>query len=128
MSSYQIDPEPTKDERYIFVKLAGRAEAETILRLLDELSALAERNASLRVLIDEDGLGAGLIGLTDIGRIIAAWRRAKGFRSTRIAVFVSNLAIYGLNRMFLGLSGRDSEGRINVFTDRAAATAWLLES
>ena len=127
MSSYQIDPESPKDERFTFVKLSGRAEAETILRLLDELSALAERNSSLRILIDETGLGAGLVGPADIRRIIAAWRRATALSSTRIAVFVSNLAIYGLNRMFQGLSGRDAEDRVSVFTDRAAATAWLLE-
>ncbi|MDP9280663.1 MAG: hypothetical protein M3P38_01035 [Chloroflexota bacterium] len=95
--------------------------------MLDELSALAERNTSLRVLIDETGLGAGFVGPADIGRIITAWRRATALRSTRIAVFVSNLAIYGLNRMFQGLSGRDAEGRVSVFTDRAAATSWLLE-
>lgn len=127
MSSYQIDPEPSTDERFTFVRLSGRAEAETILKLLDELSALAERNASLRVLIDETSLGAGFIGPADIGRIIAAWRRATALGSTRIAVFVSNLAIYGLNRMFQGLGGRDAEARVSVFTDRAAATAWLLE-
>ena len=125
MSSYQI--EPSTDERFTFVKLSGRAEAETILKLLDELSVLAERNTSLRVLIDETSLGAGFIGPADIGRIIAAWRRATSLGSTRIAVFVSNLAIYGLNRMFQGLGGRDAEAHVSVFTDRAAATAWLLE-
>jgi hypothetical protein len=127
MSSYKIDPEPSIDVRFTFVKLSGRAEAETILKLLDELSALAERNTSLRVLIDETSLGAGFIGPADIGRIIAAWRRATALGSTRIAVFVSNLAIYGLNRMFQGLGGRDAEAHVSVFTDRAAATAWLLE-
>ncbi len=110
-----------------FVRLSGRAEAERILRLLDELSALAERNTSLRVLIDETGLGAGFVGPADIGRIISAWRRATALRSARTAVFASNQAIYGRNRMFQGLSGREAEGRVSVFTDRAAATAWLLE-
>jgi hypothetical protein len=127
VSSYQIDPEPSTDKRFTFVRLSGRAEADTILKLLDELSALAERNTSLRVLIDETGLGAGFIGPADIRRIIAAWRRATALGSTRIAVFVSNLAIYGLNRMFQGLGGREAEARVSVFTDRAAATAWLLE-
>jgi hypothetical protein len=127
MSSYQIDPETSNDRRFTFVKLSGRAEAETILRLLDELSALAKRNASLLVLIDETDLGAGFVGPADIRRIIAAWRRATALGSTRIAVFVSNLAIYGLNRMFQGLGGRDAEARVSVFTDRAAAMAWLLE-
>ena len=39
----------------------------------------------------------------------------------------ANLAIYGLNRMFQGLGGRDAEAYVSVFTARAAATAWLLE-
>jgi hypothetical protein len=29
--------------------------------------------------------------------------------------------------MFQGLSGRDAEGHVNVFIDRARAMAWLLE-
>jgi hypothetical protein len=30
-------------------------------------------------------------------------------------------------QMFQGLTGREAEGRVSVFTDRAMATAWLLE-
>src|SRR5678815_4956678 len=77
MSSYQIDPEPSTDERFTFVKLSGRAEPETILKLLDELSALAERNTSLRILIDETSLGAGFIGPADIGRADEAGAQAR---------------------------------------------------
>jgi hypothetical protein len=33
--------------------------------------------------------------------------------------------MYGLNRMFQGLLGRDGEDRMQVFTDRARAVAWL---
>jgi hypothetical protein len=40
------------------VKLSGRAHAETIVKLLEELNALAERDPAVRVLIDETDLGA----------------------------------------------------------------------
>jgi hypothetical protein len=33
--------------------------------------------------------------------------------------------MYGLNRMFQSLIGRDGEGRMSVFSDRRAAVAWL---
>jgi hypothetical protein len=127
MSMYEIDPRASDDTEFVVVKLSGRAEAATILRLLGELSALAERNASLRVLIDETGLGAGFVGPADIHRIIDAWRKATALHSTRIAVFASSLAIYGLNRMFQGLAGRGAEGHISVFTEKAPARAWLLK-
>jgi hypothetical protein len=45
-----------------------------------------------------------------------------------VAVLASNLAIYGLNRMFQGLAGRDAEGRVRIFTNKAPATTWLLEA
>ena len=128
MSMYEIEPKSPDDRGVIVVCLSGRAEAKTILQLLDELSTLAQGNASLRVLIDETGLGPGFVGPTDIQKILAAWRRATSLRTTRVAVLASNLAIYGLNRMFQGLAGRDAEGRVRIFTNKAPATAWLLEA
>ena len=128
MSTYEIDSRAADEQGFTLVSLSGRAEPDTILRLLDELSALAETNASLRVLIDESGLGPGFVGPSDIQKIIAAWRRATSLRTTRVAVVASNLAIYGLNRMFQGLAGRDAEGRVRIFTDRAPATTWLLDA
>jgi hypothetical protein len=77
--------------------------------------------------MDGTGLAAGFVGPAGIGRIISAWRRAAALRSTRIAVFVSNRAIYGLTACSQGVSAREAEGRVSVFTDRAAAMAWLLE-
>ena len=79
-------------------------------------------------MINETGLGPGFVGPTDIQRIIKAWRKATALHTTRVAVVASNLAIYGLNRMFQGLAGRDAEGRVRIFTDKAPATAWLLET
>jgi hypothetical protein len=128
MSMYEIGPKSADGQGITLVSLSGRAEAETVLRLLDELSTLAEGNGSLRVLIDETGLGPGFVGPTDIQKILVAWRRATSLRTTRVAVLASNLAIYGLNRMFQGLAGRDAEGRVRLFTNRAPATTWLLEA
>ena len=124
MSIYLIDREDNVDS-IVIVKLSGRAQAETIVKLLDELNALAERDSSLRVLIDET-LGAGFVGPSDIGRIAQAWRKAAALRSIRIAAFASNPVIYGLNRMFQGLA--DGAEKVSVFNDRARARAWLLES
>jgi len=125
MSTYHIDLDASKADGVTVVKLSGRAQAETIVRLLEELNALAERDSSLRVLIDETDLGAGLVGPSDIGRIAQAWKKAAALRSVRIAAFATNPVIYGLNRMFQGLA--DGAERVSVFSDRARARAWLLE-
>ena len=125
MSTYHIDLDASKADGVTLVKLSGRAQAETIVRLLEELNALAERDASLRVLIDETDLGAGLVGPSDIGRIAQAWKKAAALRSVRIAAFTTNPVIYGLNRMFQGLA--HGAERVSVFSDRARARAWLLE-
>jgi hypothetical protein len=126
MSIYRIDREEPKEDGIVLVKLTGRAHAETIVKLLVELNSLAERDSSLRVLIDETDLGAGFVGPSDIGRIAQAWRKAAALRSIRIAAFASNPVIYGLNRMFQGLAvGAE---KVSVFNDQARARAWLLES
>lgn len=125
MSTYHIDLDGSKADGVLLVKLSGRAQAETIVKLLNELNALAERDSSLRVLIDETDLGAGFVGPNDIGRIAQAWRKADALRSIRIAAFASNPVIYGLNRMFQGLA--DGAERVSVFNDRARARAWLIE-
>jgi hypothetical protein len=125
MSTYHIDLDASKADGVLLVKLSGRAQAETIVRLLEELNALAERDSSLRVLIDETDLGAGLVGPSDIRRIAQAWKKAAALRSVRIAAFATNPVIYGLNRMFQGLAA--GAERVSVFSDRARARAWLLE-
>ena len=91
--------------------------------LVERFYAGIEQDALLRVLIDETELGPGFVGPADIGRFVGAWKRSAALRSTRIAVFTSNLAIYGLNRMFQGLA--NAEGQVRVFRDRAPALAWL---
>ena len=61
MSTYHIDLEDSKEHGIVVVKLSGRAHAETIVDLLHELNALAERDPAVRVLIDESELGAGYV-------------------------------------------------------------------
>lgn len=106
---YRIDLEDSKDDGIVLVKLSGRAQAETIVKLLDELNALAEREPAVRVLIDETELGAGLVGPSDIGRIAQAWRKAGALRSVRIAAFASNPVIYGQPNVS-GSRGRSRAG------------------
>ena len=110
-------------ERLIVVTLKGRPESDSIVRMLEDVNALIEANPSLRVLIDENDLRPSFVGPGDIARFVQAWRHGSALRATLLAVFVSNTAMYGLNRMFQGLSG--AEGNVRVFHDRAEATAWL---
>lgn len=122
----QISVEVSRPERLILVKLSGRPKPESIVKMLDELNTLIAQDASLRVLIDEDDLRPSFIGPGDIGRFVNAWKRGTALRSTRIAVFTSNLAMSGLNRMFQGLA--NARGRVDVFHDRAQALSWLNEA
>ncbi len=91
--------------------------------MLGELDRLIAQDASLRVLIDECDLRPSIFGPGDIGRFAATWRRGTSLRAGRIAVFVSNIAMYGLNRMFQGLA--NAGDHVGVFHSRAAALAWL---
>jgi hypothetical protein len=111
------------EERLILVTLAGHPWPGAIVEMLDELDRLIAGDRSLRVLIDETELRPSFVGPGDIGRFVAAWKRGTALRAARLAVFTPNLAMYGLNRMFVGLA--NAEGRVNVFHGRAAAVAWL---
>jgi hypothetical protein len=113
-------------DRVISVRIGGTPRPEAIIEMLEALNTLVEQNPAFGVLIDETELQPTFVGPSDIGKFVAAWRRGSALRSTRIAVFVRNPAMYGLNRMFQGLAGRDGEGHMNVFTDRAPAAAWLV--
>jgi len=101
-----ISIEVSSHERLILVKLHGSPSPEAIIGMLGELDRLVAQDASLRVLIDE----------TDL-------RRGTALRASHIAVFVSNLAMYGLNRMFQGLA--NAADHVGVFHRRADAVAWL---
>ena len=122
-----ISTEISKDTHLICVKISGRPDPPAIVKMLDDLNALVVEDASLSILIDETELQPSFVGPGDIGRFADAWRRGTALPASRIAVFVSNPAMYGLNRMFQGLIGHKGEGRMNVFTDRERAIAWLNE-
>jgi hypothetical protein len=113
----------SNDERLIHVTLRGMPTPDAIVSMLAHLDALIAADSSLRVLIDEDDLRPGFVGPGDIGRFVQAWRQGKALRAARLAVFVANIAMYGLNRMFQGLA--DAEGNVRVFHDRAHAMEWL---
>ena len=112
-----------QDEHLIHVTLKGMPAPDAIVEMLEKLNALIEMDASLRVLIDENDLHPSVVGPGDIGRFVHAWRHGKALRGARLAVFVANIAMYGLNRMFQGVA--DAEGNVRVFHDRAQAVAWL---
>ena len=122
-----ISTEISKDPNVISVKISGRPDPPAIVKMLDDLNTLVEQDPSLGILIDETDLQPSFVGPGDIGRFAEAWRRGTALPSARIAVFVSNPAMYGLNRMFQGLIGHKGEGRMSVFTDRERAMAWLRE-
>jgi hypothetical protein len=120
-----ISTDIPQDTQVIRVKISGRPDPAAIVRMLDELNTLVGQDPTLGILIDETDLQPSFVGPGDIGRFAEAWRRGTALPASRIAVFVSNPAMYGLNRMFQGLVGHKGEGRISVFTDRERAMAWL---
>ena len=122
MSGYQFAKETIEGVEILTVTMPGAARFETIIALLRELDGLGPS----RVLVDQSGLRPGLVGPGQIQEIAHQWRTATKLGTARIAVFASNLVVYALNRMFQGFAG--AEGRVAVFNDRAAATAWLLGS
>ncbi len=120
-----ISIEVSSNERVIVVKVSGSPPPEAIIGMLGELDRLVAQDPSLRVLIDETDLRPSLFGPGDIGRFAAAWRLGTALRASHLAVFVSNLAMYGLNRMFQGLA--NASDHVGVFLRRADAVAWLDE-
>jgi hypothetical protein len=120
-----ISIEVLKAEHLILVKLTGRPRPESIVGMLEDVNTLIEQDPALSVLIDENDLRPSFVGPGDIVRFVDAWRRSAALRKSRIAVFVSSPAMYGLNRMFQSLTGRDGEGRMMVFGERRGAEAWL---
>jgi hypothetical protein len=94
--------------------------------MLKELDALVAQDPTLRVLIDETELRPTLFTPGDIGRFADVWGHAAALRSTRLAIFVTNPAMYGLNRMFQSMA--DAHGRMEAFRDLSSALAWLQEA
>jgi hypothetical protein len=117
--------EVSKADRLIRVKLSGRPQQQSIVKMLGDLNVLAEQDSSLSVLIDETELDPRFVGPGDMERFVAAWRSGSALRSTRLAVFVSSGAMFGLNRQFEALT--DGDLGVSVFSDRGQAEAWLRE-
>ena len=124
MSSYAIDSE---SDPFVVVTLTGRVRFDTIIALLDELEDLGRSRRELAVLIDETEASPGLVGGSEIRRIVEHWRRATTLKRGRVAIVAPGLAMYGINRMGQSLGGEDAEGHIGVFKVRDAATEWLLD-
>jgi hypothetical protein len=110
-------------DHLVVVTLVGGPATEAIVRMLQTVDAHVAADRSLRVLIDETRLRPSLIGKDDIARFVQTWRHCDSIRRTRVAVHVSNPAMFGLNRMFQGLAG--VQGGMAVFFDLAAAESFL---
>ena len=119
----EISLEVSGEDGLIRVRLEGHPSSESIVRMLKGLDELVAQDPSRRVLIDETELRPTLFTPGDIGRFADVWRHATALRGTRLAVFVTNPAMYGLNRMFQSMA--DAHGHMNVFRDRSDALAWL---
>ena len=107
------------------VTLHGRATPADIHQLLVELDGLAHQRATLRLLLDETDLTAGVMGFGDIHDIASDWRGATALRSRRIAVVASNPFVRGLNQMFRVFANVEHKDSVNAFSKRADALAWL---
>lgn len=118
-----ISIEVSKAEGLIQVRISGAPRQEAIVDMLDQLNTLAEQDPSLSVLIDETDLDPGFVGPGDIEQFVRAWLGMSALRSTRLAVFVANDAMFGLNRMFEGMT--EAQGGMSVFSDRPSAERWL---
>ena len=126
MSTHTIDLLTVDGNDVTIVTLSGLADPAGIHALLTELDGMAQHGAALRLLLDETGLRAGIMGFSDIQDIVGDWRRANALKSRRIAVVASNPLIRGLNQMFRLVANVENKGSVSAFSDRAAAVAWLV--
>ena len=122
----QIEAEGEAGNAIVVVKLSGHADAPSVCALITELQALALRQGTLRILLDESDLQPGLVGFSEIAEMVRDWRTAPDLRSSRIAVLAANPFIRGLNQMFRMLANVERKDSLNAFTKRADAVAWLV--
>jgi hypothetical protein len=122
----QIEAEGETGDAIVVVKLSGHADPPSIHALITQLQALALRQGTLRILVDETDLEPGLVGFSDIAEMVRDWRTAPNLRSSRIAVMAANPFIRGLNQMFRLLANVERKDSLNAFTKRADAVAWLV--
>jgi hypothetical protein len=128
MSTFEIEEARFDDQEVVVVELSGRANYETISSLLAELNLRIEQRTALRVLMDESDLQAGFMGASQVRDLADRWKATSALHAARIAVYAPGLTIFGLNRMFQGLAGKDAEDTISVFRNRVDAIAWLVAS
>ena len=122
----QIGAEGDAGNAIVVVKLSGSADAPGVHALITELQALALRQGTLRILMDESDLQPGLVGFSDIAEMVRDWRTAPNLRSSRIAVLAANPFIRGLNQIFRLLANVERKDSLSAFTKRADAVAWLV--
>jgi hypothetical protein len=123
MSSYAIDSE---SDQFVVVTLTGQVRFDTIIALLDELEGLARGRRDLAVLVDETEASPGLVGGSEIRRMVEHWRRATTLKRGRLAIVAPGLAMYGVNRMAQGRRRRCRRTHRRL-QSRAAATKWLFD-
>jgi hypothetical protein len=122
----EISIEVAKGSALILVRVSGAPHQEAIVKMLEDLNTIATREGSTGVLIDETALDPSVVGPGAMDRFVGAWRQAPALRTVRLAVVVSNPAMFGLNRQFEALT--QGHGEIGVFSDAAEAAAWLGEA
>jgi hypothetical protein len=110
------------------VTLSGHAAPADIHALLMELEGLAQRRLTMRLLVDESDLSAGLMGFKDMHDIASDWRGATALRSRKIAIVASNPFVRGLNQMFRVFANIENKDSMNAFSKRADALAWLVKA
>ena len=125
VSSYEIQ---FGAEPVVVVILSGNVNYATVAALFAELEELAVRDPDMAALVDETNTRPGLVGVGDIRRMMAQWSRMHALKRRKLAVVAPTNVMFGINRMARGLAGREVEGHIEVFRDRDAAMAWLLEA
>ena len=108
------------------MRFSGQANTATIRDLIAALAALDGGPGPVRVLMDESDLRPGLVLPQDLRGIVDEWRALVSRKTIRIAVFASNVLVYGMNRMVESIAADDAKDHLAVFRTRADAVDWLL--
>ena len=125
MARYELLSEIHRDQTITVAKLIGQADGDTLAHLAAALAVRAAQGASLRILLDEGDLRAGLILPRDIRGIVDQFRSTLRRPNVRLAAFAPNPIMYGLNRLGLSIAARDTGDRVAVFQRRDEALEWL---
>jgi hypothetical protein len=110
---------------YVRAVVRGRPQRATMIELLAAVEELIAGREQSRVLLDKSDMDSELLTVPDIRAIADACSEALR-RGTRIAVYATSPAVFGLSRMAQAFAA--DAGAINVFTDEQSALRWLLDS